>query len=154
MLRDPEALRYATGGLIPQIWWGDMKVLKDGTLAALTYPYYHASQAVPFTSAASYRSADHGRTWTKAGHILYEEADKRRDGFTEPAMEVLPDGEMLAVLRTGQALTAESVERSITLLRTGTRPTEVLTANIQAHVNINYTQNFVIPRSSNLITFK
>ena len=37
---------------------------------------------------------------------------------------------MLAVLRTGQALTAESVERSITLLRSGTRPTEVLTANI------------------------
>jgi len=39
-------------------------------------------------------------------------------------------GEMLAVLRTGQALTAESVERSIGLLRSGTRPTEVLTANI------------------------
>ena len=38
--------------------------------------------------------------------------------------------EMLAVLRTGQALTAESVERSVTLLRSGTRPTEVLTANI------------------------
>ena len=39
-------------------------------------------------------------------------------------------GEMLAMLRTGQALTAESVERSISLLRMGTRPTEVLTANI------------------------
>ncbi len=39
-------------------------------------------------------------------------------------------GEMLAVLRTGQALTGESVERSISLLRSGTRPTEVLTANI------------------------
>jgi phosphate starvation-inducible PhoH-like protein len=39
-------------------------------------------------------------------------------------------GEMLAVLRTGQALTAESVERSITLMRSGTRPTEVLTSNI------------------------
>ena len=39
-------------------------------------------------------------------------------------------GEMLAMLRTGQALTAESVERSISLLRTGTRPSEVLTANI------------------------
>jgi phosphate starvation-inducible PhoH-like protein len=39
-------------------------------------------------------------------------------------------GEMLAVLRTGQALSAESVERSITLLRSGTRPTEVLTSNI------------------------
>ena len=39
-------------------------------------------------------------------------------------------GEMLAVLRTGQALTPESVERSISLMRSGTRPTEVLTANI------------------------
>ena len=39
-------------------------------------------------------------------------------------------GEMLAVLRTGQALTGESVERSISLMRTGTRPTEVLTSNI------------------------
>lgn len=38
--------------------------------------------------------------------------------------------EMLAVLRTGQALSGESVERSISLMRTGTRPTEVLTSNI------------------------
>jgi phosphate starvation-inducible PhoH-like protein len=39
-------------------------------------------------------------------------------------------GEMLAVLRTGQALSAESVDRSITLMRSGTRPTDVLTSNI------------------------
>ena len=38
--------------------------------------------------------------------------------------------EMLAMLRTGHALTTESVERSIGMLRSGTRPTEVLTANI------------------------
>ena len=38
--------------------------------------------------------------------------------------------EMLAMLRTGQALTVESVERSISLLRTGARPSEVLTSNI------------------------
>ncbi|MFM7145159.1 MAG: PhoH family protein [Actinomycetales bacterium] len=38
--------------------------------------------------------------------------------------------EMLAVLRTGQALTLESVERSISMLRSGTRPAEVLTSNI------------------------
>ena len=38
--------------------------------------------------------------------------------------------EMLAMLRTGQALTSESVERSISMLRSGTRTTEVLTANI------------------------
>lgn len=38
--------------------------------------------------------------------------------------------EMLAVLRTGQPLTPESVDRSITLLRSGTRPAEVLSTNI------------------------
>lgn len=97
-LRDPDALRYATGGLIPQIWWGDMKVLPDQSLVALTYPYYHRSRL--FTSAASYRSVDNGRSWKKTGHILYNEADERRDGFTEPALELLPNGELLAVLRT------------------------------------------------------
>lgn len=38
--------------------------------------------------------------------------------------------EMLVVLRTGQGLTADSVERSITMLRSDVRPADVLTANI------------------------
>ena len=38
--------------------------------------------------------------------------------------------EMLAMLRTGQGLSAESVERSIGLLKSGSRPSEVLSANI------------------------
>jgi phosphate starvation-inducible PhoH-like protein len=38
--------------------------------------------------------------------------------------------EMLALLRTGQGLSPESVERSIGLLKSGNRPSEVLTANI------------------------
>jgi hypothetical protein len=99
-LDDPEAMRYATGGLIPQIWWGDMKRLRDGRLVALTYPYYHLSQKLPYTSVASYESRDEGRSWKKTGQILYEEPDKRRDGFTEPALEILPDGSLFAVLRT------------------------------------------------------
>ena len=97
---DPDALRYATEGLIPQIWWGDMKVLPDKSIVALTYPYYHRSQPTPFTSAASYRSTDSGRSWRKTGHILYNEPDRRRDGFTEPALELLPNGDLLGVLRT------------------------------------------------------
>lgn len=97
---DSDALRYATGGLIPQIWWGDMKGLPDGSIVALTYPYYHASQPIPYTSAASYLSTDSGRTWAKIGHILYNEPDTKRDGFTEPALELLPDGTLLAILRT------------------------------------------------------
>jgi phosphate starvation-inducible PhoH-like protein len=39
-------------------------------------------------------------------------------------------GDMLAMLRTGQALSADSVERSIGLMRSGTRPSDVLTGNI------------------------
>jgi len=39
-------------------------------------------------------------------------------------------GEMLAFLRTAQPLSVESVERSITLIRSGERPTEILTSNI------------------------
>ena len=39
-------------------------------------------------------------------------------------------GDMLTMLRTGQALSAESVERSISLMRSGTRPSDVLAANI------------------------
>ena len=50
------------------------------------------------------------------------------------AMVVLGSGghtsEMLALLRTGQGLSPESVERSIGLLKSGNRPSEVLTANI------------------------
>jgi len=38
--------------------------------------------------------------------------------------------EMLVVLRTGQALTPESVERGISLLRAGSLPSDVLTSNI------------------------
>ncbi|MDA8435781.1 MAG: PhoH family protein, partial [Actinomycetales bacterium] len=56
--------------------------------------------------------------------------------LTGPQAEVaLADrviGEMLAVLRTGQGLTTEGVERSIAMLRddSGVRPADVLTANI------------------------
>jgi phosphate starvation-inducible protein PhoH and related proteins len=50
--------------------------------------------------------------------------------MADVALVELLVAEMLAVLRTGQALTPESVERSISLLRSGNRPTEVLTANI------------------------
>jgi phosphate starvation-inducible protein PhoH and related proteins len=41
--------------------------------------------------------------------------------------------ELLAVLRTGQGLTVESLERSVALLREGQRPAEVLSTNILSH---------------------
>ena len=77
-----------------------MKLLPDKSIVALTYPYYHSSQPTPYTASASYRSTDNGHSWQKTGHILYDEPDRRRDGFTEPALELLPTGELLAILRT------------------------------------------------------
>ncbi len=59
------------------------------------------------------------------GNVITLEGDP-----AEVAMVDTLFAEMLAVLRTGQGLNAEAVERSIGLLRSGTRPTEVLTANI------------------------
>jgi len=56
--------------------------------------------------------------------------------LTGPQSEVtLADrviGEMLAVLRTGQGLTPEGVDRTVAMLRddSGVRPADVLTANI------------------------
>lgn len=49
-----------------------------------------------------------------------------------PAVETVDTliAEMLTLLRTGQALTRDSVERSILLMKSGTRPSELLTANI------------------------
>ena len=59
------------------------------------------------------------------GNVITLDGDATAVGVVETLV-----GEMLAMLRTGQALTAESVERSIGLLRDGARPAEVLTANI------------------------
>jgi phosphate starvation-inducible PhoH-like protein len=48
----------------------------------------------------------------------------------EVALVELLVSDLLTMVRTGQGLTPEGVERSIALLRTGSRPSEVLTANI------------------------
>ena len=99
-LNDPGALRYATGGLIPQIWWGDMKVLPNPNPSSpLPIPTITVASLCPIPPLY-YRSTDNGRSWRKIGHILYNEPDRRRDGFTEPALELLPNGDLLAILRT------------------------------------------------------
>lgn len=50
----------------------------------------------------------------------------------EPSVKLIEQllSEMLVVLRTGQGLTPDSVDRSIAMLRSDVRPADVLTANI------------------------
>ncbi len=88
-------------GKSPRIWWGDMEVMPDGALVAVTYPGIDAKGP-----PSAWRSADRGRTWRLLARIPYvpeEKADSKaaqRDGFTEPAFTRLRDGSLLAVLRT------------------------------------------------------
>jgi tetratricopeptide (TPR) repeat protein len=103
---DTGGMRYAVGGRFPRIWWGDMEVMPDGSLVAVTYPSIAAGGPPFHFASACWRSADRGRTWRMLARIPYtpdEQADakaKERDGFTEPAFTRLRDGSLLTVLRT------------------------------------------------------
>ena len=105
-LEDPLALRYVVDGRFPMIWWGDLRTTPDGQILAVTYPSITQSGSRFVANAACFRSQDFGRTWNLQGRIAYQpdpKADPKadlRDGFTEPAFEILADGSLLAVLRT------------------------------------------------------
>ncbi len=128
-LNDPTALRYQVEKRFPRIWWGDLRTARDGSLLAVTYPTFLDQQPYKFASSA-WRSADLGRTWQLQGRIPYQPdpaADPKadaRDGFTEPAFEILADGSLYAVLRTtdGNGLGPMYHTRSRDLGRTWTKP--------------------------------
>lgn len=107
---DPNALRYSLDGLFPIVWWGDMRVAGDRSLIAGVYPGLLDGDPSHKGGVFFYRSVDAGRSWHIQGRILYEpdlKADPKgedRDGFTEPAFEILRDGTLLTVLRTTDGL--------------------------------------------------
>jgi hypothetical protein len=135
-LDDPRALRYSTGGVFPIVWWGDLRVAPDGSILAGIYPGYRLRDdgtMDPKGNVFFYRSADAGRSWQVQGRILYSPdlaADPKgdaRDGFTEPAFDILPGGVCLCVLRTtdGVGIGPMYASRSTDFGKTWTRP-EVL----------------------------
>lgn len=109
-LLDADALRYSLEGLFPIVWWGDMKVAPDKSLIAGIYPGLLDGDPSRKGGTFFYQSMDAGRSWRIRGLILYRpdlNADPQgqdRDGFTEPAFEILRDGTLLAVLRTTDGL--------------------------------------------------
>lgn len=108
-ITDDNAARYSLAGLVPVLFWGDMKVAKDGSIIAGIYPGFYIDKngnVNPRMGAFFYRSIDNGYTWNIQGRILYygdEKADmaaSKRMGYTEPAFEILSDGTFLCVMRT------------------------------------------------------
>ncbi len=109
VLQDPQAARYSLAGLVPIVWWGDIKVAKDGSLIAGIYPGFligKDGKTDPRSGAFFYRSTDNGRHWSIQGRIPFQldatgdTLSAKRMGYTEPAFEILKDGTFLCVLRT------------------------------------------------------
>lgn len=109
VLDDPQALRYSLYGLFPIVWWGDLRVARDGSIIAGIYPGYWLRDDRSVDTKGGvffYRATDAGHTWKIQGRIPYQPdlaADPRggeRMGYTEPAFEILADGSFLCVART------------------------------------------------------
>lgn len=108
-LDDPGLLRYELQGLLPVVWWGDLRRDRDGSIVAGVYPGFYADDKgiVDWQMGISFnRSTDAGHSWKAIGRIPYRvdpATDGQmavRSGFTEPAFEILSDGSYLCVLRT------------------------------------------------------
>ena len=133
-LDDPQALRYSLSDLFPIVWWGDMHLAADGSLLAGIYPGLRLKDdgsVDPKGGVFFYRSSDAGHSWHIQGRIPYQPdlvADPKgaqRQGFTEPAFEILADGSFLCVTRSDGPMYAS---RSQNLGRTWSRP-EVIAGN-------------------------
>lgn len=132
-LDDPFALRYSIRSIFPIVWWGNLNLLKDGSILAVVYPgnmLREDGSVDPHWHVFSYRSTDFGRTWKIQGRILYQpdlKADpvgNQRDGFSEPTSIVLDDGSILCILRTtdGVGIGPMYATRSNDMGNTWTKP--------------------------------
>jgi hypothetical protein len=133
ILDDPQALRYSLQDLFPIVWWGDLRVARDGSIIAGIYPGYRLrddGSVDPKGGVFFYRSTDAGRSWKIQGRIPYQPdlvADPRggeRMGYTEPAFAILADGSFLCVTRTTDGIGNGPMyaSRSQDLGRTWSRP--------------------------------
>lgn len=91
----------------------------DGTLHGLTYNAYYLPGGDELDDEEFWKkldwsrrpilmqtSTDGGRSWTFRGVVAFDERHAitdfdRENVFTEPALQVFPDGEMICVMRTG-----------------------------------------------------
>ncbi len=106
-LNDPGLLRCAIGGMMPVVWWGNIKELSDQKLIAGVYPAHYKDSVgnVTIGGVSFYASEDEGLTWNICGKIpLIHDgiADQRGEKrFSEPAFEILSDSSFICVMRTG-----------------------------------------------------
>ncbi|MRS60452.1 sialidase family protein [Larkinella terrae] len=109
VLDDPQALRYSLRGMVPVVWWGDLKTANDGSVVACVYPGFHIrDDGSPDLKGGVffYRSTDAGHSWKILSRIPYQPDTKidtngvNKFWFTEPAFEILANGTYLSVIRS------------------------------------------------------
>lgn len=109
-LKDSELLRYSIDGIMPIVWWGNIKELEDGSLLTGVYGGYYLNPNgnVLRGGISFYKSSDSGRNWDLIGRIPYQKSDNDdpntylfdgSDGFNEPTFEILKDGTYICVMR-------------------------------------------------------
>lgn len=109
VVEDPGLLRYAIDNLMPIVWWGNIKQIKDESLIAGVYPcFYQEKEYGPAYEAVSfYRSIDEGKTWKYVSKILFQNNGntytRGEKSFDEPTFEILNDSTYLCVMRTGSS---------------------------------------------------
>lgn len=112
-LNDPGYLRYAVDGMMPVVWWGNIKQLKGGELVTGVYPgiYQNSSGTVLRGGVSFYKSSNKGLHWDVIGKIpCYRKGESGdfaydgKEGFSEPTFEILKDSTFICVMRTGSGL--------------------------------------------------
>lgn len=110
-LEDPKAIRPSYGDVFPIEWAGYLRnaAAADGLAVVWMCSGWSLEangRPDPMSGMSFYRSRDEGRSWQVLGRIPYQ-PDLRgdpwgaqREGFWEPAFEILADGTYVCVLRT------------------------------------------------------
>lgn len=103
----PGAIQGAREGvLVRPFFMGNLVLVPDGSLWTSCYWRREIEGRISKSIPTFVRSADNGRTWDFVSDIPYQpdkNADAKwesRDGFTEPEIAFMPDGSMLAIMRT------------------------------------------------------
>jgi len=141
ILNDPQLVRAPSADLFPVVWFGDMRLANDGSIITGIYPtqFLIGERKLNLGCVSFYRSSDEGHTWEVQGRLLVPDQatdpNKHRYPdlrFYEPGFEILSDGSLLCVLRTGD-VSPMYISRSEDMGRSWTNPRP-------------FTRNGVLPR--------
>lgn len=103
----PGEVRYTAEGVLVFPWTWRIRLAPDGSIWAFLYPWRApGGRLTEKWHSVFLRSTDFGRSWRMHSEIAYQ-ADRagdaaweKRDGFSEPNVAFLPDGALVAFLRT------------------------------------------------------